>query len=253
MYFDTHAHYDDEAFDGDREQILAAALESGVELIVNAASDGKSSLSGIALSERYPHVYAAVGWHPHEARTFAEDSPKLIENWCRHSKVVAVGEIGLDYFYDLSERDVQRAVFERQMELAIQLNLPVIVHDRDAHGDCLEIVRRFPEVRGVFHCYSGSEEMAAELLKLGWYLGFGGSVTFKNAKKTPEVAAMCPIERLLLETDCPYLTPVPFRGRRNDSSYLPYVAEKIAELRGLTPREVAEAAMNNGKTLFGIE
>lgn len=252
MYFDTHAHYDDEAFNEDRDQVIADAHENGVEFIVNAASGLESSRACIALAEKYPYMFAAVGWHPHEAKTFEEDSADRITEWVKNLRVVAVGEVGLDYYYDLSDRDVQKEVFEKQMELAGQLRLPVIVHDREAHADCMEIVKRFPEVRGVFHCFSGSVEMARELLNLGWYLGFNGAVTFKNAKKAPEVVKMCPADRLLLETDCPYLTPVPFRGRRNDSAYLPYVAEKIAGLRGESLEKIAESTMENGRALFGI-
>lgn len=252
MYFDTHAHYDDESFNEDREQVIEKALSAGVELIVNASSDLATSESSLALAEKYPFIYAAVGWHPHEARFYDEDSPELIRQWCKNNKVVAIGEIGLDYYYDHSERDVQRRVFEKQLELAAELNLPVVIHDRDAHGDCMEIIEKFPQVTGVFHCFAGSAEMAEILLKRGWYLGFGGAVTFKNARKAPEVLAMCPKDRFVLETDCPYMTPVPHRGKRNDSSYLPFIAEKVGEYMHLSPEETARLGMENGKRLFRI-
>jgi TatD DNase family protein len=250
MYFDTHAHYNDEAFSADREAVLEAARASGVELIINAATDRESALESIALAEGHRFVWAAVGWHPHEAKSFDEGSAGEIRSWSAHEKVVAIGEIGLDYYYDYSERSVQREVFSRQLELARELGLPVIVHNRDAHADSMDIVGSFPDVRGVFHSYSGSVEMAKALLDMGWYLGFSGPVTFKNAKKTPEVVAYCPQDRLLIETDCPYLTPVPHRGKRNDSSYLPFIVERIAEIKGLTPAEVAGLSLENGKRLF---
>lgn len=250
MYFDTHAHYNDEAFDSDREALISSVISSGVELIVNAATEERSCISSTELARRFPQVYAAVGWHPHDAKSFTEESPRQLREWCGFEKVVAIGEIGLDYYYDLSERDVQREVFTRQMELARELELPAIVHNRDAHADSLEIVKRFPEAKGVFHCFAGSVEMARELLDLGWYLGFNGALTFKNAKKAPEVVAMCPLDRLVIETDCPYLAPVPFRGKRNDSSYLPYIAERIAQIKNLSPEEVAKITLENGKRLF---
>ena len=250
MYFDTHAHYNDEAFSADRSETLIKAKDAGVDLIVNAACEKRSALDGIELAEKHPFVYAAVGWHPHDAKAFDAESPELIRKWCENPRVVAIGEIGLDYYYDLSERDVQREVFKRQMELARELKLPVIVHNRDAHADSLEIVEQFPDVMGVFHCFAGSVEMAKVLLDRGWYLGFNGAITFKNAKKAPEVVARCPLERILIETDCPYLTPVPFRGKRNDSSYLPYVVERISEIKGIAPEEIARITKENGKRLF---
>lgn len=252
MYFDTHTHYDDEAFQPDRRGTLEAARAAGVELILNASSDYESSLASLELAGSIPYVYAAVGWHPHEAKFFDKASPGLIREWTAFPKVVAIGEIGLDYYYDHSEREVQRAVFRRQLQLAGELSLPVIVHDRDAHGDCLEIIDEFPEVTGVFHCFSGSPEMAELLIKRGWYLGFGGAITFKNAKKAPEVVRLCPNDRFLLETDCPYLAPVPHRGKRNDSSYLHFIAEKLGEFKGINAHEAARLGLENGLRLFGI-
>lgn len=250
--FDTHAHYTDESFEADRQEVLQSVHSSGVELIVNASSDGASSMQSIELAKKCSFVYAAVGWHPHEAHSFTEASPDIIRLWCQDSKVKAIGEIGLDYYYDLSDRKTQRRVFVRQMELAQELNLPVVIHDRDAHADCMDIVSSFPKVRGEFHCYSGSAEMAKELLSRGWYLGFTGAITFKNARKALETIKMCPMDRILIETDCPYLTPVPFRGKRNDSRYLPYMADKIGEIKGIEASEVARLTMENGKRFFDL-
>jgi TatD DNase family protein len=219
---------------------------------MNNASDYESCVASLALAEDYPFVYASVGWHPHEARFFTEQSEKQLRGWCANPRVRAIGEIGLDYYYDHSERDVQRAVFARQLALARELDMPVVVHDRDAHADCMEIIRRFPGVRGEFHCYSGSAEMAREILELGWYLGFGGSITFKNARKALEVLKICPDDRILIETDCPYLAPVPHRGERNDSRLLSYVAEKIGEIKDLSAEAVAELTFENGKRFFGL-
>lgn len=253
MYFDTHAHYTDESFDPDRDETIKAVFESGVELIMNASSDYESSKKSLELAEKYPFIYAAVGWHPHEAKTFSENSEKILRQWCALPKVRAIGEIGLDYYYDLSEREVQREVFIRQMELASELKMPVVIHDRDAHAECMEIIRRFPEVKGEFHCYSGSAEMAREILNMGWYLGFTGAITFKNARKALEVIEMCPSDRILIETDCPYLTPVPHRGKRNDSRNLPYMAQMVAEIKGISIEEAAEMTSRNGRKFFGIE
>lgn len=253
MYFDTHAHYTDESFDPDRDETIKAVFESGVELIMNASSDYESSKKSLELAEKYPFIYAAVGWHPHEAKTFSENSEKFLRQWCALPKVRAIGEIGLDYYYDLSEREVQREVFIRQMALASELKMPVVIHDRDAHAECMEIIRRFPEVKGEFHCYSGSTEMAREILNMGWYLGFTGAITFKNARKALEVIEMCPSDRILIETDCPYLTPVPHRGKRNDSRNLPYMAQMVAEIKGISIEEAAEMTSRNGRKFFGIE
>ncbi len=252
MFFDTHAHYDDERFDADRDELLGKMPNMGVGLIVNPGCGRASSGMAVALAEKYGHVYAAVGWHPQEAESFDADSPEDILRWAKLGKVKAIGEIGLDYYYDGAPKQVQRQVFIRQMELAQQTGLPVIVHDRDAHADSLEIVRSFPQVRGVFHCYSGSPEMACQLLDMGWYLSFTGAVTFKNARRAPETVAVCPIDRIMIETDSPYLTPVPFRGRRNDSTMLPYIAQTIADIKGLTVRQVEQITWDNGRRFFDI-
>jgi len=253
LYFDTHAHYTDEAFDADRDETISAVHDSGVELIMNASCDMDSCIRALELTQKYSFVYATVGWHPHDAKSFTDESEKLIRELSRNPKVRAIGEIGLDYYYDLSERDKQRDVFTRQMELAKELKLPVVIHDRDAHSDCMEIIRKFPEVLGEFHCYSGSAEMAKEILGMGWYLGFTGAITFKNARRALEVIEMCPEDRILIETDCPYLAPVPFRGKRNDSRYLPYMAEKIAEIKGISTEAAALMTNQNGRRFFGIK
>ncbi|WP_243208504.1 TatD family hydrolase [Oscillibacter hominis] len=252
--FDSHAHYDDEAFDEDRDQVLSGLAGRGVTHVVNPGCTVSSSRAAAALAERYGHVYAAAGIHPENCAGAGEEDFEQIRALLRHPKVVAVGEIGLDYYWkENPPREFQRQVFRRQLALAEEAGLPVIVHDRDAHGDALAIVREFPRVRGVFHCYSGSLEDARELVKAGWYLGFNGAITFQNARKAPEVVTWAPLERILIETDCPYLTPVPFRGRRNDSGYLPYVAEKIAGWKGLTVEAVEEATTRNAKKFYGIE
>ena len=253
MYFDTHAHYDDEQFDADRESLLTLLPEVGVSYVLNPGCDVASSKQAVAMAEKYPHVYAAVGLHPENCGGCTDADFAAIRELCRNKKVVAIGEIGLDYYWEENPpAEFQRSVFRRQLELALELDLPVIIHDREAHGDCLAIVEEYPALRGVFHCFSGSPEMAEILLKRGWYLGFDGPITYKNAKKTPEVAALCPMERILLETDSPYLSPVPNRGKRNDSRNLQWIAAKIAEIKGCTAEDIAAAALQNGKKLFGI-
>ncbi len=253
MFFDTHAHYDDAWFDGDREELIASLPEGGVDLVMNCGCDRVSSEASIALAERCGFFYAAVGWHPHDALTWTDDSPDLIRAWAKHPKVKAIGEIGLDYHYDKDWKDTQLEVLEAQMCLAEELDLPVVIHDREAHGDCLDFVRRHPDVRGEFHCYSGSPEMAKELLDRGWYLGFNGSITLQGARRAIETLKMMPSDRVLLETDCPYLAPMPRTdGRRNDSRKLRRVAEFMAEVLGTTPELVAAVTMENGKRFFDI-
>ena len=251
MYFDTHAHYDDGKFDADRDAVLSSLPEKGVELVMNAACDLPTMKSSVELAERYPFVYAAVGIHPHDADTL-DDALGLIESLCSHEKVKAIGEIGLDYHYDFSPRDVQKKAFAAQMELARSLDMPVIVHDREAHADCLETVRRFKGVRGVFHCFSGSAELADELVKMGWYISFTGAITFKNAKKAAQIVASLPEDRIMIETDCPYMTPEPFRGRRNDSSYLEYICSAVAAFRGISQDRAAALTAENGRRFFSI-
>ena len=253
MLFDTHAHYDDERFDGDREALLAGMPEKNVGLIVNPGCDISSSRTAVALAESFDFVYAAVGIHPENCGDFEPGMIDWLRQMAKNPMVVAIGEIGLDYYWaENPPRELQQEVLRRQLRLAEELGLPVIIHDRDAHGDTLEMVREFPRVRGVFHCFAGSAEMARELIKMGWMLSFNGAVTFKNAKKAPEVIAAVPLEKLMIETDAPYLTPVPHRGERNDSSYVRLVAEKIAQIKGLTPEEVEKATWENGRRFFGV-
>ena len=252
MYFDTHAHYDSGAFNEDRLPLLESMPEKGVELIIDPGCDLISSRKAIELAERFDFVYAAVGWHPEDIDKLTEEDYRSMESLAQHKKCVAIGEIGLDYYWDASQKDVQKALFRRQAELALRLNKPVIVHDREAHADSLDIVCDYPELRGVFHCYSGSIEMAEILLKRGWYLGFDGPITYKNARKAIEVLKACPLDRILIETDSPYLSPVPQRGKRNDSGNLKYVVEKIAEVKGMEPKTVAKLTAENGRRLFGL-
>ncbi len=252
MYFDTHAHYDDKAFDSDRYELLERLNAQGVSLIVNPGCDVLSSRHAIELAERFTHVYAAVGIHPGEIETYREGDLQLIEELADHPKCLAIGEIGLDYHWDDSRKAEQKALLKDQLELAQRLNKPVIIHDREAHADSMEIVSAYPELKGVFHCYSGSAEMAKELIKRGWYLGFDGPVTYKNARKTLEVLEICPVDRIVIETDSPYLSPVPMRGKRNDSSNLSHICRKIAEVKGLSLEETARITMENGKRLFDI-
>ena len=252
--FDTHAHYDADQFASDREAVLTALPAAGVGLVVDPGCDVASSREAVALAERFDHVYAAVGIHPEDCDGCTDADFDVIRELCRREKVVAVGEIGLDYYWkENPPRDFQEQVFRRQIELALELDLPVIIHDREAHGDSLRIVLDYPGLRGVFHCFSGSPEMAQELLKRGWYLGFDGPITYKNTKRAPEVAAITPMDRIVIETDAPYMAPVPFRGKRNDSRLLPYVVEKLAEWKGVTPEEMTDITWQNGKRLFGLE
>lgn len=253
MLFDTHAHYDDEAFDADRDALLIALPQRGVGLILNPGCDVESSRKAAAYAAAYPHVYAAVGIHPENCGGCTADDLAAIRALAQQHKVVAIGEIGLDYYWEENPpRDFQQQVLRQQLALAQELALPVIIHDREAHADTLSIVREFPGVTGVFHCFSGSPEMARELLQMGWYLGFDGPVTYKNARRAPEVAAVTPPERMLIETDSPYMTPVPYRGKRNDSGYVYLVAEKLAAWKGLAPEELARITTENGKRLFRI-
>jgi TatD DNase family protein len=253
MIFDTHAHYDSERFDGDREELLRSLPEKGVGLIVNPGCDGATSRKAVSMAERFSHLYAAVGWHPQEWENWTGESMAEIRALAASPRVVAIGEIGLDYYWDKDHKPLQKEMFERQLCLALELDLPVIVHDRDAHEDTLETVLRYPGLRGVFHCYSGSAQIAAELIRRGWYLGFDGPVTFKNNQKAPEVLAVTPLDRILAETDSPYLTPVPYRGKRNHSGHLHLVIEKLAEIKGVTAAEMERITWENGCRLFGLE
>lgn len=252
MYFDTHAHYDSGAFNADRFEILGSMPDAKVGLIVNPGCDLESSKTAIELAERFDFVYAAVGWHPEDMDKLTDKAYAELERLAEHPKCLAIGEIGLDYYWDDTHKAEQKELFKRQIELAIRLNKPVIVHDREAHGDSLEIIRDYSGLRGVFHCFSGSVEMAAELLKRGWYLGFDGPITYKNARKAIEVLEFCPLDKIVVETDSPYLTPVPNRGKRNDSRQLEFVVNKVAEIKGINVDEVENITFENGKKLFGI-
>ena len=250
--FDSHAHYDSEAFDADRKELLSALQGQGVCGIINCGSDMASSLKSLELADEFDYIYAACGVHPHEAEGCKQGYLPVLKKLCMEEKCVAVGEIGLDYHYDFSPRDVQKKVFEQQLVLAKELDLPVIIHDREAHEDTFELLKRY-KPKGVVHCFSGSAEMAKEIVKLGMYIGLGGAVTFKNARKPLEVAAIVPSDRLLIETDCPYMTPVPHRGKRCDSSYIPFTAEVLASARNTTAEEILDLTRRNANTLFGLE
>lgn len=252
--FDSHAHLDDERFAADRETVIERARAAGMRGILNAGADMQSSGRGIELANRNDLIYAAVGIHPHDAKNAVADDYLQLECWAfAEKKVVAIGEIGLDYHYDFSPRDVQQQVFVRQLTIARKTGKPVVIHNRESHGDMLKILQTHAAgLRGVFHCYSGSIEMLEQLLNMGLYISVGGPVTFANARKLSEVVRHIPLERLLIETDCPYLTPVPFRGKRNEPLHVGYVAAKIAELLGLSIEMVAEATANNAHTLFKI-
>ena len=253
MLFDTHAHYDDQRFDGDRDALLRSLPGKNVGLIVNPGCDLPSSRMAVDMAQKYDFLYAAVGIHPENCAGFVPEQIDALRRLAAEPRVVAIGEIGLDYYWaENPPRELQQEVLRRQLQLAEELSLPVIIHDRDAHADTLSIVQEFPRVRGVFHCFAGSAEMARELLKMGWMLSFNGAVTFKNARKAPEVIAAVPMEKLMIETDAPYLTPVPHRGERNDSSYVRFVAEKIAQIKGLPSEEVERITWENGRRFFGI-
>lgn len=254
MLFDTHAHYDDEAFDTDREALLTAMPRRGVGRIVNPGCTVASSRTAVALAERYDHVYAAVGIHPEECGDFVPEHIDELRRMAAHEKVVAIGEIGLDYHWpENPSHEMQQTVLRQQLALAQELQLPVIIHDRDAHADTLAIVREFPGLQGVFHCYSGSVEMAREILAMGWYLGFDGPLTYKNARKAIAVAKEVPLDRMLIETDSPYLPPVPHRGERNDSTLVSFVCGKLAEIREISHEEMERITWENGCRFFGMK
>ena len=253
MLFDTHAHLNDEAFNEDRERLLAELPQKGVGLVMNVGCCLDSSRQAIALAETHPFIYASVGCHPDAADEICDEAIETLRQLALSCpKVKAIGEIGLDYHYEDIPREIQKQAFRRQMALAAELDLPVIIHERDAHEDGMAIVKEFPTVKGVFHCYSGSAEMARQLVNMGWYIGFTGVLTFKNARKAVETAASIPLERIVLETDCPYMAPDPFRGRRNDPGYLFRMAEKLAEIRGMDVAEIRRITTENGKRLYRI-
>ena len=249
--FDSHAHYDDEAFAPDREEVLASLAGAGVEAVMNIGADLESSRAAAELARAHDFIWAAVGVHPHGAAVLPEDWLRQLEELAALPKVRAIGEIGFDYHYDAGWKEAQRRAFEEQLRLAARLSLPVVIHDREAHGDTMELLRQYRPA-GVVHCYSGSAEMAKEVLSLGMYVGFTGVVTFKHARKALEAAEVVPLDRLLVETDCPYMAPEPFRGRRCDSTMLPYTIQKLAQVKGVSPQELARAAAENARRLFAI-
>ena len=253
MIFDTHAHYDDEAFDTDREELLGSLKDAGITSVMNVAASLDSCVTTLKLAETYDWMYAAQGIHPSETAELDEEKIRWIESCCTHEKVKAVGEIGLDYYWDNEPREVQKKWFIRQLELARELDLPVLIHSREAAADTMEIMKEHAKgLSGVIHCYSYSKEMAQEYIKMGFYIGVGGVVTFKNAKKLKEVVENIPLTSIVLETDCPYMAPEPNRGKRNNSAYIRYVAEKIAELKGITYEEVVEQTEKNARDMYRL-
>ena len=254
MLFDTHAHMDSRSFDCDREALLADLPNRGIRYLMNPGCSLASSHAAVELANKYDYIYAAVGSHPDAADEVNDTVIAEYRELCKlNPKIKAIGEIGLDYHYEDIPRQLQQKAFIAQLELAKELDLPVIVHERDAHEDGMGIIKSFPTVKGVFHCYSGSAEMARQLVDLGWYIGFTGVLTFKNARRAVETAESIPLERIVLETDCPYMAPTPFRGKRNDPGYLYRMAEQLAQIRGRSVEEIHEITVENGKRLYRID
>lgn len=255
MFIDSHAHLDDNRFDADRDLLIRDLKTNGIDIVVNIGADLETSINSVDLSKKYDNIYASVGIHPHSADEVDDNTLRKIKELAQNEKVVAIGEIGLDYYYDNSPRDIQRKCFKKQLELAKEVNLPVVIHSREASQETFDIIQEAQDgtLRGVMHCYSGSVEMAEEYInKLGFYISIGGPVTFKNARIVKEVAQSVPLDKLLIETDCPYLTPEPYRGKRNEPMFVKYTAQEIAKLREITIEELAEATSRNAKTLFSI-
>lgn len=254
MLIDSHAHLDDERFDGDRDILIKSLKSNKIELVINIGADFQSSINSIELAKQYDNIYASIGVHPHSASEVTEETLDKFREMAKEEKVVAIGEIGLDYYYDNSPRDLQRKWFREQLKLAKELDLPVIIHSRDATQETFDIIKEAQDgsLRGVLHCFSGSVEVAMEYIKLGFYISIGGPVTFKNARVVKEVAEAVPLDKLLIETDCPYLTPEPYRGKRNEPMFVKYVAQKIAEIKDINFEELAKATNKNTKELFRI-
>ncbi|AEN92049.1 MULTISPECIES: TatD family hydrolase [Priestia] len=254
MLFDTHVHLNAEQYEDDLHEVINRALEKGVQNMVVVGFDEPTIKKAIQIAETYDFIYASVGWHPVDAIDMTDEHLAWIEELAQHPKVVALGEMGLDYHWDKSPKEVQKDVFRRQIRLARKVNLPIIIHNRDATEDVVTILKEehVEEVGGIMHCFTGSIEVAKQCMDMNMYISFGGPVTFKNAKKPKEVATELPLDKLLIETDCPYLTPHPFRGKRNEPGYVSYVAEQIAELKGITYEELADITTANAKKLFGI-
>lgn len=255
MLTDSHTHLNAEQFNEDQDEVIQRALDAGVTRIVNVGFNRETIPSSIALAERYDFIYSTVGWHPVDAIDMMPGDLEWIEELCKHEKVVAIGEIGLDYYWDKSPKDVQQRVFREQIRLARKLGMPIVIHNRDAHQDILHILKeeKAEEVGGIMHCFSGSWETAKQCLNMNFHISFGGPVTFKNARQPKEVLAQVPLDRLLIETDAPYLTPHPFRGKRNETGYVRLVAETAAEIRGMTLEEIAEITTNNAIRLLGLK
>lgn len=257
MIFDTHAHYDDEAFENDRDQLLESLPENGIGAVVNVGASMRGAEESFRLMQKYEFVYGAVGIHPDHAGEMDDEKMQRLREMLRHPKAVAVGETGLDYYWDKESHDIQKKWFTAQMQLALEMEKPVIVHSREAAQDTFDSIKACHAGKpgfagGVIHCYSGSVEMAREYIKMGYYIGIGGVVTFKNSRVLKEVAAAIPLERIVTETDCPYLAPVPYRGKRNSSLYIPYIIEEIARIRGMSPEEVEQATWENAKKLYRL-
>ena len=250
MYFESHAHYDDKQFNKDRQTLLECLPQYGVDVVINSGSDLESSYVGKQLSEQYDYIYFAAGVHPHELYHMSEKTIQQIRQLAEHKKCVAIGEIGLDYHYDTFPKQTQKYWFEKQLSLAKLLHIPVIIHSREASQDCFDIIKKSGVEKGVIHCYSGSVEMAEEYVKMGFMIGIGGVLTYSNAKKLTEVAKKISLEHILIETDSPYLSPVPYRGKRNDSRNLEFIVKKLADIKGVSPIDVANATLENGKKLF---
>jgi TatD DNase family protein len=254
VFIDTHAHLNAKEFDEDREEVIARARENGVSTIVNIGFNAETIPTCLELAERYEFIYAVVGWHPQDAKDMTDEHLEWLEELSRHPKVVGLGEMGLDYYWDTSPKDVQAEVFRKQIRLARKLQMPIVIHNRDAHQDIITILKeeKAAEVGGIMHCFSGSWETAKLALDMNFHISFGGPLTFKNAKQPKEVAAKVPLDRLLIETDCPYLTPHPFRGKRNETGYVRYVCEEMANIRGLSYEEMAAITSDNARRLFGL-
>lgn len=252
MYFESHAHYNDEKYDEDRNELVQKLLNDDISYIINIGADMESSITSLDLATKYDRVFTSVGVHPHSVDKMTDEDITILEKYTQNKKVVAIGEIGLDYFYDYSPRDIQKYWFKKQLDLASHVNLPVVIHARDACQDVFDTIGNSKVRSGVIHCYSGSAEMAKEYVKMGFYIGVGGVVTFKNAKKLVQVVEHIPMESIVIETDSPYLAPTPNRGTRNDSSNLQYITSKIADIKNISAKEVADISLLNGKTLFNV-
>lgn len=254
MYIDSHAHLDDERFDEDRERLIKSLKDKEIEIVLNPGADLQTSKNAVELANTYDSIYAAVGCHPHDSKYMTDEALEIFRSLAQNNKVLAIGEIGLDYYYDNSDRETQKLWFRKQIILARELDMPYIVHDRDAHKDIYEIMKEeyYANSRGILHCFSGSVEMAKEFIKMGFMISLGGPVTFKKSKTPKLVAKEIPLEHILIETDSPYLTPEPFRGRRNESAYVKYVAEEIAKIKEISVEEVRNQTNKNFKNLFNL-